>query len=127
MTCDVHLQYEPAIDSVHDMVKRFMSACEAKSQSSSSSSAAAAAAAAVPSELLPPLESSFDNLDFLSAPAAADDGCCPQEQEGDVANEKGLGVEESGVDCRGDGEMDSRRVYFPEISLSDALEVTCDV
>jgi hypothetical protein len=125
VTCEVHLQYEPAIDSVHDMVKRFMSACQAKSQSSSSSSSAAAAA--VPSELLPPLESSFDNLDFLSAPAAADDGSCPQEQEGDVANEKGLGVEESGVDCRGDGEMDSRRVYFPEISLSDALEVTCDV
>jgi hypothetical protein len=105
------------------MVKRFMSACEAKSKSSSSSSSSAV----VPSELLQPLESSFDNLDFLCATAGADDSSCPHEQEGVVANEKGFGVDESGVDCQVDGEIDGRKVYFPEISLSDALEVTCDV
>jgi hypothetical protein len=106
------------------MVKRFMSSCEAKSRSSipspsssaSSSSSAAAAAAALSS----PLESSFDNLDILFCTAAEDQVDINQEQEGMAVKESGLEFQD--ID---EANIDSRKVYFPEISLSDALEVTC--
>jgi hypothetical protein len=64
------------------------------------------------------LESSFDDLDALFGDAAED---CRQEQEEAVRTERGLGFEE--VD---EGDAHGRKVYFPEISLGDALEVTCD-
>ncbi len=97
-----------------------MNACEAKSQISSpslSSSLAAAAAAAIPS----PMESSFDNLDALFGPTAEDEEELNHEQEEVVAKEGALELHDTGQE-----EISSRKVYFPEISLSDALQVTCD-
>jgi hypothetical protein len=117
------------------MVKRFVVACDAKTHASSStpspppSSSSAAAAAAAASTF----ESSFDNLDLLFS----DEGGVPGSREdsgprglaGDELEWKGLGVQDSEdrEDCEGCRE--GLRVYFPEISLSHALEVclTCDV
>ena len=88
-------------------------------QASSSSAAAAAAAAASPPH--PPLESSFDNLDLLFC--SGDEHSGLQADVGNPENEKGFDVEDSE---NNDG-REGFRVYFPEISLSHALEVMCDV
>ena len=108
------------------MVKRFVVACDAKTQASSpmppsppsSSSAAAAAAAAAASTF----ESSFDNLDLLFSGEGGEEAG-PRGLAGNELESKGLGVQDSEdrEDCEGCRE--GLRVYFPEISLSHALEV----
>lgn len=118
------MQYEPAVDSVRDMVERFIGACDAKIQASSSSSSLPAAGAAAALEAVPySLETPFDNLDLLFTTAhredpvrIIDDGCHECGKGFDVQDSEGKDDYEEG--------KGNLKVYFPEIALSYALEVT---
>ncbi len=112
------LQYEPAIESVRDMVQRFTSACDARASSSFPPSSSSASASASGEAAAAAFESSFDNLDLLFGGVSAGVTC-----EADDQNEKGFKASDSEANFDIEGQKDKMKVYFPELCLGDALEV----